>query len=66
MSKMGDWGLEQRELYGDEAIDGPELNEDLDQDEDFFDEVNEWEEEEDEWDGQPDEAQEWHDFDPDC
>jgi hypothetical protein len=19
-----------------------------------------------EWDGQPDEAQEWHDFDPDC
>tara|TARA_Y100001951_G_C11053449_1_gene136870 strand:+ start:102 stop:380 length:279 start_codon:yes stop_codon:yes gene_type:complete len=20
----------------------------------------------DEWDGQPDEAQEWHDFDPDC
>jgi len=21
---------------------------------------------EDEWDGQPDEAQEWHDFDPDC
>ena len=22
--------------------------------------------EEDEWDGQPDEAQEWHDFDPDC
>ena len=24
------------------------------------------EEEEDEYDGQPDEAQEWHDFDPDC
>jgi hypothetical protein len=23
-------------------------------------------EEEDEYDGQPDEAQEWHDFDPDC
>jgi hypothetical protein len=23
-------------------------------------------EEEDECDGQPDEAQEWHDFDPDC
>ena len=22
--------------------------------------------EEYEWDGQPDEAQEWHDFDPDC
>ena len=21
---------------------------------------------ENEWDGQPDEAQEWHDFDPDC
>lgn len=21
---------------------------------------------EEEWDGQPDEAQEWHDFDPDC
>ncbi len=20
----------------------------------------------DDWDGQPDEAQEWHDFDPDC
>ena len=30
---------------------------DLDEDED---------EEEDEYDGQPDEAQEWHDFDPDC
>jgi hypothetical protein len=40
-------------------------------------EADEWEEtesddghrelyEEDEWDGQPDEAQEWHDFDPDC
>jgi hypothetical protein len=24
------------------------------------------EEDEDEYDGQPDEAQEWHDFDPDC
>ena len=24
------------------------------------------EEYEDDWDGQPDEAQEWHDFDPDC
>jgi len=23
-------------------------------------------EDEDEYDGQPDEAQEWHDFDPDC
>ena len=23
-------------------------------------------EEDEEWDGQPDEAQEWHDFDPDC
>ena len=23
-------------------------------------------EDEEEWDGQPDEAQEWHDFDPDC
>jgi len=23
-------------------------------------------EDDDEWDGQPDEAQEWHDFDPDC
>ena len=23
-------------------------------------------EEDDEYDGQPDEAQEWHDFDPDC
>ena len=23
-------------------------------------------EEEEEYDGQPDEAQEWHDFDPDC
>lgn len=23
-------------------------------------------EDEPEWDGQPDEAQEWHDFDPDC
>lgn len=23
-------------------------------------------EEEDDYDGQPDEAQEWHDFDPDC
>jgi hypothetical protein len=65
MSKMGEWDLEQRELYGDEAIDGPELNEDLDRDEDFFDEVNDWEEEY-EYDGQPDEMQEWHDFDPAC
>lgn len=24
------------------------------------------EEDEDDYDGQPDEAQEWHDFDPDC
>jgi len=24
------------------------------------------EEEDEEYDGQPDEAQEWHDFDPDC
>ena len=24
------------------------------------------EDDEDEYDGQPDEAQEWHDFDPDC
>ena len=24
------------------------------------------EEYEDDWDGQPDEAQEWHDFNPDC
>ena len=23
-------------------------------------------EDDEEWDGQPDEAQEWHDFDPDC
>ena len=23
-------------------------------------------EEDEDWDGQPDEAQEWHDFDPDC
>jgi hypothetical protein len=23
-------------------------------------------EEYEDWDGQPDEAQEWHDFDPDC
>ena len=28
----------------------------------IFGEVND----EDEYDGQPDEAQEWHDFDPDC
>ena len=25
-----------------------------------------WQWDEDEYDGQPDEAQEWHDFDPDC
>jgi hypothetical protein len=31
-------------------VDGPELEEDYDYDHD----------------GQPDEAQEWHDFDPDC
>jgi cobalamin biosynthesis protein CobT len=26
----------------------------------------EYDEDEDEYDGQPDEAQEWHDFDPEC
>lgn len=33
-----------------------------------YDELErDWDEEyEPEWDGQPDEAQEWHDFDPDC
>jgi hypothetical protein len=25
-----------------------------------------FDDEDEEWDGQPDEAQEWHDFDPDC
>ena len=32
---------------------------------DEYEDVDEWEED-DEHDGQPDEAQEWHDFDPDC
>lgn len=39
------------------------LDEDSDPDFDHFDE--EYPHQED-WDGQPDEAQEWHDFDPDC
>lgn len=30
------------------------------------DALDEEEDEDEEWDGQPDEAQEWHDFDPDC
>ena len=34
-----------------------------DDDEYEFDAENEYD---DDWDGQPDEAQEWHDFDPDC
>jgi len=37
--------------------------------EDFMslsEEITEQSENEDEYDGQPDEAQEWHDFDPDC
>jgi hypothetical protein len=37
--------------------------------EDFMtlsEELQEEAESEDEYDGQPDEAQEWHDFDPDC
>ena len=29
-------------------------------------ETDDKDEDEDEYDGQPDEAQEWHDFDPDC
>ena len=41
--------------------DGPELDEDLDLDTD-----EELDDEDYEDDGQPDEAQEWHDFDPDC
>jgi len=32
----------------------------------FFLDEDEDEEEDEEWDGQPDEAQEWHDFDPEC
>jgi hypothetical protein len=28
--------------------------------------INEFLPEEDDYDGQPDDAQEWHDFDPDC
>ena len=32
----------------------------------FLDEDEDEEEEDEEWDGQPDEAQEWHDFDPEC
>ena len=28
--------------------------------------LDEEDEDEEEYDGQPDEAQEWHDFDPDC
>ena len=32
----------------------------------FIPEQFEDEEEDSEYDGQPDEAQEWHDFDPDC
>lgn len=32
----------------------------------FYDPDEEDDECESEWDGQPDEAQEWHDFDPDC
>lgn len=31
-----------------------------------MDDVDEWYEDESWDDGQPDEAQEWHDFDPDC
>ena len=34
----------------------------------FLSEYAEYDDEEynEEWDGQPDEAQEWHDFDPEC
>lgn len=32
---------------------------------DYIQDLDE-DEEEDDYDGQPDEAQEWHDFDPDC
>lgn len=32
---------------------------------DYIQDLDE-EDEEDDYDGQPDEAQEWHDFDPDC
>jgi len=31
-----------------------------------MDDIDEWYEDESWDDGQPDEAQEWHDFDPDC
>ncbi len=34
--------------------------------EEYYKDHDEDEEEEPEHDGQPDEAQEWHDFDPDC
>jgi hypothetical protein len=43
---------QERSMDEDFLEDGPELEEDLDLDEDFDDSV--------------DEAQEWHDFDPDC
>lgn len=32
----------------------------------MFDEIEDYDQEEKDHDGQPDEAQEWHDFDPDC
>ena len=43
----------------DEFIAAIDFQEDWDDDCDFADY-------DDEYDGQPDEAQEWHDFDPDC
>jgi len=54
MSKMAEYDLELREMFGDEAIDGPELDEDSDLDGEY--------ESDDDFDGQPTEYEEWQDL----
>jgi len=56
MSYFKELDMELREIYGDEAIDGPELDEDSDLDLD-----GEYESDDD-FDGQPTEYEEWQDL----
>ncbi len=57
-----------REVDELDVVRGPEHDSDfdIDQEYEYDDDLDNEDEVDDEYDGQPDEAQEWHDFNPDC